>query len=259
MRQAAVGFQCPDCVAEGRKSTRSWRTPYGGGRSGNPARTSQVLIAINVLVWLLVTATGGGSSPWLFRLALLPVAGVARVGNGQVERFAGVADGAYWQPLTSMFVHVDPLHIGFNMLALWFLGPQLEAAVGRARFLTLYLVSGLIGSVFVYWLTPVNTPTVGASGAVFGLLGALLVIAIKVRADLSQLLVWIGLNFVITVLGRGYISWQGHLGGFIGGALIALVYAYSPRARRSVWQAVGLALLVAAVVAAFVARTATLT
>lgn len=259
MHQAAVGFQCPECVAEGRKSTRSWRTPYGGGRSGNPALTSQVLIAINVLVWVLVTVTGGGSSPWLFRLALLPVAGIARVGNGQIERFAGVADGAYWQPLTSLFVHVDPLHIGFNMLALWFLGPQLEAAVGRARFLALYLLSGLTGSVLVYWLTPLHTPTVGASSAIFGLLGALLVLAIKVRADLTQLLFWIGLNFLITVLGRGFISWQGHLGGFIGGALIALVYAYSPRPRRSVWQSVGLAVLVVVVVAGFVGRTLTLT
>ncbi len=255
MRPAAVGFQCPECVQEGSRSTRSGRTAYGGRRPGNPALTSQVLIAVNVAVWLLITVTGGSRSPWVDRLALLPQGGVFGFPNGTVQQINGVANGAVWQLLTSMFTQVEIWHIGFNMLALWFLGPQLEAAVGRARFLALYLLSGLTGSLFVYWLAPVHTPTLGASGAIFGLMGGLLVIALKVKADPRQLLVWIGLNFVITVVGRGFISWQGHLGGFIGGCLIGAIIAYAPRKGRTVWQAAGFGVLSAALVVAYVART----
>jgi membrane associated rhomboid family serine protease len=171
----------------------------------------------------------------------------------------GVAEGAYWQPLTAMFTHVEIWHIGFNMLALWFLGPQLEAAIGRARFLGLYLLAGLCGSAVVYWFAPLNSLTVGASGAIFGLMGGLLVIGLKVKADLSQLLIWIGLNFLITVLGRGFISWQGHLGGFLGGALVAAIIAYAPRRHRRMWQGLGFGVLAVALVAAYVVRTAVLT
>ena len=124
MRQASVGFQCPDCVAEGARSTRSGRTAYGGSRSTNPALTSQVLIAVNVAVWLLITATGGAASVWVDRLALLPDGALFRLSDGSLLQIDGVADGAYWQLLTSMFTHVQLMHIGFNMLALWFLGPS---------------------------------------------------------------------------------------------------------------------------------------
>lgn len=245
MNQAAVGFQCPSCVNEGRKATRSGRAVYGGLRSNDPSLTSKVLIALNGLVWLLILATGGSGSPWLYRFALVP---------GLIA-----SDDSYWRLVTSMFTHVSIWHIGFNMLALWFLGPQLEAAIGRARFLTLYFLSGLTASLFVYWLGPLFGATIGASGAIFGLLGGLLVLALKVRADISQLLFWIGLNFVITVLGHGYISWQGHLGGFIGGALIALGIAYAPRRHRGLWQALGAGGLVVVLVLGVALRTLTLT
>jgi membrane associated rhomboid family serine protease len=255
MRQAAVGFQCPSCVQEGARSTRQGRTTYGGKRSDNPALTSQVLIGINLAVWVLITATGGAASVWVDRLALLSVGRRVLMPDGSIRAVEGVVDGAWWQLVTSMFTHVDLMHIAFNMLALWFLGPQLEAVVGRARFLALYLLSGLMGSAFVYWLTPEFTPTVGASGAIFGLMGALLVVAMKVGADYSQILVWLGLNVVITILGRGFISWQGHLGGLVGGVLIALVYVYSPRSHRPVWQAAGLGVLAVGILAAVLART----
>jgi membrane associated rhomboid family serine protease len=273
MRQAAVGFQCPSCVKEGARTTRSPRAAYGGSRSGNPALTSQILIAVNVAVWVLITATGGAASAWVDRLALLPsgrcqnfagnrlIPGLDETQCATVPGFEwvpGVADGAFWQLLTSMFTHVDALHIGFNMLALWFLGPQLEAVIGRARFLALYFLSGLAGSALVYWLSPEYGSTVGASGAIFGLMGALLVIAIKVRADYSQILVWLGLNLVITFVGRGFISWQGHLGGLAGGVLIAAVVVWAPRARRTPWQLAGLGLLAVLVVLAIAARTLTL-
>jgi membrane associated rhomboid family serine protease len=256
MRSAAVGFQCPTCVSEGARSTRSGRTAYGGKRSANPALTSQVLIAINVAVFLLIQVTGGSSSVWFYRLALLPSRGVALV-DGQPQVFDGVANGAVWQLVTSMFTHVDLWHIGFNMVALWVLGPQLEAVLGRTRFLAVYFLSGLAGSVLVYWLSGVSTPTIGASGALFGLMGALLVVVYKVHGDVRSILMWIGLKFVITFLAP-FISWQGHLGGFIGGLLIAAAFVYAPKSNRSLWQLAAAIALGVVLALAIVARTVVL-
>ncbi len=258
MNPAAVGFQCPTCVSEGAKSTRAGRTAYGGDRSENPALTSQVLIAMNAAVFLLIAATGSGGSPWLYRLALLPTRGTAII-EGQPQAFAGVSDGAVWQLLTSAFTHLDLWHIGFNMVALWVLGPQLEMVFGRVRFLAVYLMAAFSGSALVYWLSGVNTPTIGASGAIFGLMGALLIVAFKVHGNVSPLLMWIGLNFVITVLGRSFISWQGHLGGFIGGLLLAALIIYAPKAARSRWQLSGGIAFGVVLLLAIVARTAVLT
>jgi membrane associated rhomboid family serine protease len=272
MTDAAVGYQCPECLAEGRRTTRSARTPYGGRISSSPAITSQVIIAINAAVWLAIVLTGWGASAVLRWLALIPVGAcfsrsesglyptvpservceVATQGDG--VWFPGVADGAVWQLLTSAFTHVEVWHIAVNMLVLWFVGPQLERVLGRTRYVVLYLVSALAGSVCVYWLAAEHSQTVGASGAIFGLLGAMLVIAIKLGGDVQTLLVWLGINAVITFTVPN-VSWQGHLGGFIGGALVALVIVYAPRERRVPVQAAGIGVLVAVLVAATVART----
>jgi len=271
MNDAAVGFQCPSCVAEGRKATRSGRTPYGGLRPSRNGLVSQVLIAINAGVWLVILATGAAASVWVDRLALHPVGicqaarggfypgigsqAVCSVSGGTWQ--PGVSDGAWWQLVTSMFTQVAVAHIGFNMLALWILGPQLELLLGRVRYLALYLLAGLVGSASVYWLSPEFTPTLGASGAVFGLMGALLVFALKVRADVGQLMMWIGLNIAFTFFGAN-ISWQGHLGGFFGGIVLALIIAYAPRAHRTAWQASGFAAVFVLVVVAVAMRTAVL-
>jgi membrane associated rhomboid family serine protease len=274
MRDAAVGFQCPSCVAEGRKDTRSERTPYGGTRPRRYGAVSRVLIAVNAAVWGLVLVTGWQSSAWINRLALIP-RGACTLGHGRyypritdagvcatrpgTTWVHGVATGDAWQLVTAMFTHVEVWHIGFNMLALWVLGPQLELMLGWVRFLGLYLLSGLVGSVAVYWLSDPASPTLGASGAIFGLMGALLVLALKVKADVNQLLMWIGINFAITFFARGYISWQGHLGGFLGGVVLAWLLAYAPRERRTAWQGVGFAAVALLVVLAVVVRTAALT
>lgn len=258
MNPAAVGFQCPECVNEGARSTRAGRTAYGGKRSADPTLTSKVLIGLNAAVFLLVTATGGAGGAWLYRLALLPVSGTAIV-DGRPERFLGVADGAVWQLLTSAFTHLDLWHIGFNMLALWILGPQLESVLGRSRFLSVYLLSALAGSALVYWLSGPQTPTIGASGALFGLMGALVVVARKVGGNVSSLGLWIGLNFLITVLGRAFISWQGHLGGFLGGVVVAVILVHAPRQARSRWQLAGLVAVGVVLLLAILARTAVLT
>ena len=260
MRDAAVGFHCPSCVAEGAKSTRQRRTAYGGLRSSNPVLTSMVLIATNVAMWIAITATGGFDSRLFNWLSLRP-AGLCVLGpqsaydtsnlSCQMGGFLlpGFSDGAYWQVVTSMFTHVAVWHIAFNMLALWFLGPQLELAIGRARFLALYFLSGLAGSVLVTWAGPVYGGTHGASGAIFGLMGALLVLAIKVGGNVQQIGMWLLLNLVITFAFPN-VSWQGHLGGFVGGALVALVIVYAPRERRGTWQLAGLTTIAVALLVA---------
>ena len=160
--------------------------------------------------------------------------------------YPGVAEGGWWQLLTSAFTHVDVLHIGFNMVALWFLGPQLERYFGRGRYLALYLLSGLAGSVAVYWLTGTGTSTLGASGAVFGLLGALLVVVWRIGGDWRNVLVWLGINVAFTFFGGSGISWQGHLGGLAGGILIALILTQR-RGRATPWPLLaGLAVVLVA-------------
>jgi membrane associated rhomboid family serine protease len=275
MRDASVGFQCPDCVSEGRRTTRQGRARYGGMRPGSVGLVSKTLIGINAAVWVLITATGGESSPWVYRLALIPRGLCAsgdhpgayypRVNSAAVcsvtpdGSWLGVAAGDWWQPLTSMFTHVEVLHIGFNMLALWILGPQLEMVLGRLRFTALYLLSGLVGSAAVYWLSDETTPTLGASGAIFGLMAGLLVVALKAHADVSQLMIWIGINAALTFFAGANISWQGHVGGFLGGLALAGILVYSPRERRTAWQAAGFAGVAILVALAFALRTAALT
>lgn len=269
MRPAAVGFQCPECVAEGARQTRQGAAPYGGQRSANPHLTSLVLIGINVAVWLAVVATGYTKSRLLDYLMLRAEGACV---NGQLwypsatERICpalggswtpGVSDGAWWQLITSAFTHVEVWHIGFNMLALWFLGPQLEMVIGRARFLALYLISALGGSTLVYLLASPQTPTLGASGAVFGLMAGLLVFAYKVGAQMQSVLGWVAANFVITFIVPG-ISWQGHVGGFVTGAVVAAVIAYAPRARRAQVQWTGLIGVVVILAVLIAMRTAAL-
>ena len=219
---------------------------------------------------MAILATGGRDSRLLDYLALrpnglcfVPGQGGFEVSSAQCDAiggtfYPGVADGAYWQLLTSAFTHIELWHIGFNMLALWVLGPQLELAIGRIRFIALYLLSALAGSTLVYWASAEYGSTLGASGAVFGLMGALLVIAYKVKADVQQILIWIGINAVLTFT-ISNISWQGHLGGFLGGAAIAAILVYAPRQRRTQVQVAGLVVLAVLLAAAIAAQTANLT
>ena len=271
MRDASVGFQCPSCVDEGKKATRSGRTAYGGLRPTNASITSMVLVAINAAVWISIQITGGSGSRLIDLLALRP-SGLCDVGNGYVnvavgetacaagggEWLPGFADGAYWQVLTSGFTHVAITHILFNMLALWVIGPQLELALGRARFLALYLLSLLAGSAVVLWAAPEYQPTLGASGAIYGLFAALLVVARKVGADMRSLWALIAINVFITFAVPN-ISWQGHLGGFVGGAVVAAILVYAPRGpRRTTFQVCGLVAVAGLIALAMILRAAAL-
>jgi membrane associated rhomboid family serine protease len=251
MRSAAVGFQCPSCVKDGAKQTRQASLPYGGQRVADPRLTTYALIGLNALVWLIILATGGSNSRLLDKLALLPDSAFTRYSDGSVVLVRGVADGAWWQPMTSVFTHVEALHIGFNMLALFFLGPILENVLGRSRFLAVYLVSALAGSAAVMLFADPHSQTIGASGAIFGLMGALAVMALKVRGQVQTVLMWIALNLVFTFTASG-ISWQGHIGGLVGGAVIGAAMVYAPRNNRSVvqWGVTGLVLAISVVLIA---------
>lgn len=277
MRDAAVGFQCPDCVKQASKGSRQNRAMYGGERSADPRLTSYVLIALNAVVWLAIAATGGRLSRVLDLLALAPTGRCTSesvpsqyypgIGDGRIcEQLTsndgiwhpGVADGAWWQLLTSAFTHVEIWHVAMNMFALFVFGPALEGIVGRARFLAIYLVSGLASSVMVLFLASPDSSTVGASGALFGLLGALLVTARKARLNSQWLMQNLVIGVVITVVGWRSISWQGHLGGFIGGVVTAAIIAYAPKSNRTVVQWTGLAVVTVVLLTLAVVRTGAL-
>jgi membrane associated rhomboid family serine protease len=257
MNSAAVGFQCPSCIREGARTVRSPRAPYGGTPSANPAITSLGLIALNIAVWLSIVSDHGGSSGLVDRLSITPQAHLVQLAGGQPQLVDGVSMGAWWQVVTSAFAHVSPIHIGMNMLALYFLGPALEGVLGRARFLAVYGVSTITASAGVMLFSDAHTPTLGASGAIFGLLGSLIVIAVKVRGDVRTIVMWLGLNLFITFTVPN-ISWQGHIGGLVGGALVTAAIVYAPRARRAVLQWTAVAAVLAFALVLIVVRAQTL-
>lgn len=247
MKSAAVGFQCPSCVKEGARSVRQAKLPYGGIRVANPSVITWILLGINVAVWLAIAADGGSNSVIASKLAIVPD-WTARVlsGGDSAELVDGVARGAWWQVLTSTFTHIQVFHIALNMMALYLFGPPLEQILGRLRFVTLYLVSGISGSAGVMLFSNSHGMTVGASGAIFGLLGAMAVVAFKTGGDFQGLLSLLAINLVITFT-VPMISWQGHLGGLLGGTLVALGMVYAPRKGRALVQfaVAGLVLAVA--------------
>ena len=266
MVTAPVGVQCPDCVREGVRATRSATGPLGGRRSTDPRRTSLVLIGVNIAVFLLILATGGWDSLWVNRLGISPE-GVCLLADGSGNYYpgvgagqcatlpgtlwlAGVAAGAWWQVLTSAFAHAEILHLGSNLLALWFLGPPLEQVLGRARFLAVYGISALGASAAVMWLSAPDSVALGASGAIFGMLGALLILARRFGGNYRLIAAFLGLNILITVIGGGFISWQAHLGGLIGGLASTAALILPPRQRRPVGQLAGLLGLTVVIVGA---------
>lgn len=271
MINAQVGFQCPDCVAQGSSASRQPRGPYGGTRSARPQTTTLALIGVNLAIWLGTWLSGGYSSRLANSLMLLPAGHCALVQEPGsylpgVGRQAcaldparlfwqpGVADGALWQVLTSAFTHVELIHLGLNMLSLWFLGPALEAILGRTRFLAVYLFSALAASTLVVWLADPGSQTLGASGAVFGLIGAMLVLAVKLRGDVRTVLLWLGINLAFTFWAGSSISWQGHVGGLLGGLAASVVIVLAPRTDRAKHQFFGLLSLTLGLIAAILLR-----
>lgn len=249
-RQAPVGFQCVECVREGARSMPAVRTRFGGVvRDG--AVVTKVLIGLNVAVFLLIWMAG---RPLLSYLELIGYYPFADLTGGA----GGVANGEYWRLLTMAFAHTAIWHLALNLLALWVLGPSLELLLGRLRFTGLYLVSVLAGSAAAYALTEPVVATIGASGGVFGLFGARIVLARRINENMTWIYGLLGINLVLNVLWRDTVSWQGHLGGLVAGVLLGAFIMYAPRERRDQVQAAGFALVLVLTLAVVVWRTVTL-
>jgi membrane associated rhomboid family serine protease len=226
MTTTSVGMRCPECA---RDRTRVVR---GTGPVGAPTLT-YILIGINVAVALGSSLSGANAGSGL--------GGGAVIRDGALSR-ATIHDGDVWRLVTSGFIHAGLIHLLFNMYILYALGTMLEPAIGRLRFGVIYFVSLLAGSFGALLLQP-NGFTVGASGAIFGLAGAAVVILRSrgVAIMESGLAFFIGINLLLTFTISG-ISIGGHLGGLIGGALAALVlYEAVPRLRLPVAAAYAVA------------------
>jgi membrane associated rhomboid family serine protease len=267
MHEAAVGHQCPDCVAEGRRTQRPARTAFGGSTAGRAGYVTRTLIGINVLVMVLSAVLGGsraiaGAGGWFGLMG----SGTEVTSWGEVLGYAsyaagadvhGIAAGEWWRLLTAMFLHYGLLHLGLNMMLLWQLGRYLEDKLGPVRFITLYLLAGLGGNVAAYVFTPPNQPTAGSSTAIFGLVIAMFVVNRRLKLDVSALIPLLVINLLFTFTVPN-ISVAGHLGGLVAGGLVAVAMAYAPANRRSLVQAVGSAAVFVILVAATVLRTAAL-
>jgi membrane associated rhomboid family serine protease len=229
---AAVGFHCPECMKEARASMPRVkpRVVTAFSRSSNAPVVTYSIIALCVLVWVAQLLSGG-----VVTQALL--------------YFPPWTATEPWRLITSAFVHsaTSPFHILFNMWALWLFGSMLERMLGRWRFLALYLLSALGGSVAVLWLSPL-TPVVGASGAVFGLFGAFFMIQRRLGGNSIQLIIVIGLNLAIGFIVPG-ISWQGHVGGLLVGVAVAWVFVLTRSPRKRNAQLLGLGAILAVLVA----------
>ena len=249
LRSAPVGQQCVDCVRSGHQGVRQ---PVGvfGGRAVSSATVTFTLVALNVLLYL---------AEWVYPRTVDYLFMVGSIHDPAVHATIGVAHGQYYRLLTSAFLHepglsgFGPAHIIFNMWALLVVGPQLERLLGHARFLTVYLLSARGGAVAFYLLAPVNQPSLGASGAIFGLFGAYFVVARRLRMDSRLIVSLIVINLVISFWLHG-IAWQAHVGGLITGGLLTAAYAYAPRGQRAIIQAGATALVVAALVIAVLVR-----
>jgi membrane associated rhomboid family serine protease len=224
MIHASVGWQCPDCVSQGAKKSPTQRVTFNRARTGavgstNPTPAVITLVAINALVFV---ASGFGRASVIDRFGEWP--------------YGIHAYHQYYRLFDSMFLHLNFLHIIGNMIALLIVGPAVEVLLGRTRFVALYLIGGLGGAACYYLIAPVDVPAAGASGAIFGIMGAYVVLARRRRLPTQQVMMLIGLNLIIGFADPN-IGWQAHLGGLIVGGLLALVYdlAEQLRPRSRVW------------------------
>jgi membrane associated rhomboid family serine protease len=204
---APVGIRCPEHAGKPAGVGGAVRQVRRAGFEGTGALVTKALIALNVVVYLIGVVQGSGiNSPG------------GRLYDDGFLYGPYVAQGDWWRLITSAFLHLNLLHIAFNMLALWWFGAPVESYLGRARFVLLYLVSGLAGSAGALLLTP-NTPTLGASGAIFGILGAAFVLERQRQYVVGgSALTIIVINLIFTFTWAG-ISIGGHLGGLAGGIL----------------------------------------
>jgi membrane associated rhomboid family serine protease len=216
MIQAQVGWQCPQCTSEGARRSRHVPafTHTSRGRSGvvgstNPTPVVLVIIAINVVVFFL---EGFGNN------------------NRVVDRYGLWPDGVhslhqYYRAFTAMWLHASFEHIFFNMITLLIVGPALEVLLGKVRFIALYLLAGLGGSVGSYLLGPHNELGIGASGAIMGVLGAYIVVGLRRRLPVAPVAILLVLNVALGFTGN--TDWRAHFGGLVVGGLLGLLYDFA--------------------------------
>ncbi|MER5970851.1 rhomboid family intramembrane serine protease [Streptomyces sp. NPDC002055] len=255
MVSASVGFQCPTCVKEGSGTGHAPqaarpRTIAGGSVADDPRLVTKILLGLNLALWFAVLGAGDRLVDELDLVGRLQY-----YYGGPVE---GVAEGQWYRLLTAMFLHQQLMHIAFNMLSLWWLGPPLEAALGRVRYLALYLLSGLGGSALSYLLASPGQPSLGASGAVFGLLGATAVLMRRMNYDMRPVLALLVLNLIFTFT-WGNIAWQAHIGGLVVGAAVAYGLVHAPREHRALVQRATCLAALLVIVAMVCVRTLQLT
>lgn len=211
MTPAPVGQRCPEHSGKPQGTKRISAGVRRGAFEGTGALMTKILLAANILIYVITAAQG---------------AGINNPGGSLFNRWLlfgpAVANGDWWRLITSAFLHASLLHIAFNMYFLWFVGSAVEQALGRGRFLLIYFVSALAGSAGALVWTPA-TPTVGASGALFGILGAALVLERQRNFVLGgSALALIVINLLLSFT-LSNISVGGHIGGLIGGILCTLV------------------------------------
>lgn len=249
LREAAVGFQCVVCVDEGQQHRVRSATTVAGARlqQGTPVVT-YALLGVNVALYLLTavlarSVMGNDASDFFSRFSLWPI---------------GVAEGGWGRLVVSGFLHFGLLHLALNMYALFVLGRELEAALGRWRYGALYALSLLGGSASVMLFEDPITATVGASGAVFGLMGGLAVVLLKLRRSPVPVFTVIAINVVISVTVPG-ISLFGHLGGLVAGAAAAAILLWAPAGpRRAQLQTGGLVVVAVLLLVVVALRVAAL-
>jgi membrane associated rhomboid family serine protease len=224
MSYGPVGIRCPDHATTGGRVSAPRQAARSTVRtlSMRGPIVTQALIGINIALFVLELATGGqlnGTGSWIYEQGVLVSTAVDS--SGQV---VGVSEGEWWRLVTATFLHYGPLHLGLNMLVLWFIGPPLEEYFGHGRYLLVYLVSGLAGSAGALIWSP-NSLTVGASGAIWGIMGAALILeARKIWVFGGQAMGLVIFNLAFTFFVPG-ISIGGHIGGLIGGGLCALAFS----------------------------------
>jgi membrane associated rhomboid family serine protease len=221
MQQAPVGWQCPECISAGAKKTRVIR-PFAGSdpnRTGIVGSTNPTPVVIGLVVVCVVifVISGFGKASVIARFGMSPY---------DVHVYH-----QYYRLFTSIFLHLDFLHIAFNMITLLIVGPAVEVMLGKIRFLALFLLAGIGGNVLSYLIAPVGGLSAGASGAIFGVLGAYVVLALIRHKPMGPVVALIVINLVIGFTGN--IEWQAHVGGLLTGAALALAFHYASTSRQT--------------------------
>ncbi|MFJ5230228.1 rhomboid family intramembrane serine protease [Kitasatospora sp. NPDC088391] len=234
MVPAAVGFQCPECAHGGaprqQYPPQQPRTTARGLLAlGDGALVTKVLIGLNLLVFLYTQYVADGLQAGRLVLWSRALPSGAR---------GGLAAGPdeWYRLVSAMFMHAGLLHLVMNMFSLWVLGPQLERVLGRLRYLGLYLVSGVAGNALAYLVTGADLQSVGASGAIYGLMGATAVLFKVTRTPMQPVIALLVVNLVFTFSLSDVIDWRAHVGGLVAGLVTGAGLMYAPRAHRNLVQ-----------------------